>query len=315
MISGENEPDSGQKSESILKNSGISYAQIPRNLFRLTEIKGIQYSDTFLALRMFDWCHQKRKFPKFEVSIADLVKQTKMSRRQVMYGVERLSALGLFIARSKPGSITEYQWNEYFLQSGIFDEKRTSANFAPEHVQTLHQTDAKPAPELVQTLHGIYIEFLLDYLSKLYLEYFTAQKSLVKRIPPRRGQKGVAKDFATHRYISRREGWIEAIEASVKLSGYVRTYVALAGGFDIEKVAFPKAYLKKLVWDESHQWESKKKSHLFKNGTLDSDTIFLNWIEARKNRGQISEDQKNLEQVPVEITVMTGDEDFGEERV
>lgn len=298
-----------------MTGSGISYAQIPRNLFKLTEIKGIQYSDAFLALRMFDWSHQKRKFPKFEVSIADLVKQTKMSRRQVMYGVERLSALGLFIVRSEPGSITEYQWNEYFLLTGVFDERRTMANFAPVEVQSLHQSDAKSAPALVQSLHGIYIEFLLDYLSKYYLEYFRSNASLVKMVPPKRGQKGVAKDFATHYYISRRDGWLEAIEASIKLSGYVRTYLALAGGFNIEKVAFPKAYLKKVVWDESHQWEARKKSYLAKSGHLDSDQDFLLWLKARADRDHSFEEKKQTDELATEIVYMTGDEQCGEERL
>jgi hypothetical protein len=302
------------KSDSILTGSGISYAQIPRNLFRLTEVDHITPSDVLLALRMFDWCHQKRKFPKFEVSISDLVKATKLSRRQVLYGIDRLSALGLFIARITPGSMTEYQWNEYFLLTGNLDEKRASANFAPAQVQILHQPCANVAPVLVQNLHAIYIEFLLDYLFKLYLEYFSANISLVKRVPPKRGQKGVPKDFGTHYYVTRAQAWTEAIEASIKVGGYVRTYLACAGGFNIDSVSFPKAYLKKLIWDEVHQYESKKKSHLYKNGTLDSDEIFLTWLYERNKRGEIKESEKELDDLSVELIHMTGTEESGEER-
>jgi hypothetical protein len=307
--------NSTKKSDTILTGSGISYAQIPRSLFKLTEIESLTYSDMFLALKLFDHCHSKSKYPNFEISISDIVKITKMSRRQVMYGIDRLNALGVFIARINVGATTEYQWNEYFLQTGYLSRIDTSANSAPVDVQSLHQCDAELAPVLVQNLHGIYIEFILDYLSKLYLEYFASSESLVKRVPPKRGQKGVAKDFATHYYISRRDGWTEAIEASIKFGGYVRTYVALAGGFDIKKVAFPKAYLKKLIWDESHQYESKKNSHIAKNGTLDSDEIFLKWIEARHNRGKNTEEiENNLAGLKVELTYMSESDDSGEER-
>lgn len=305
---------SPEKSDTILTGSGISYAQIPRHLFKLTEIDSITYGDAFLALRMFDWCHQKRKFPRFKISHSDLAHITKMSRRAVMYGLDRLIDLQLIIARLDAGKVTEYQWNEYFLQTGFLNVPATSANSAHVPVQTLHITDANSAHVPVQTLHLIYIEFLLDYLSKLYLEYFASSKSLIKRIPPRRGQKGVAKDFATHLYITRKDAWKEAIEVAVKKGGYVRTYVALAGGFNIENVDYPKAYLRKLIWDESHQYESKKKSYLAKQGHLDSDDAFLRFLFERSNRGnEKTETETTTDELEVEITFMTGSESGGEE--
>lgn len=266
-----------QKNKTILTNSGISYAQIPRNLFKLTDYAGITYSDVMLALKMFDWCHEKRKFPKFTQSVSELVKITTLSRRQVMYGLDRLIDLRLIVARTSAGKTTEYQWNEYFLLTG----ELASASSAHPPVQSLHTSCAELAHLPVQTLHHTYIEFILDYIYILYKEYFKSEESLVKRIPPKRGIKGVAKDVATHLYVSRKDAWLEAIEASIKKGGYVRTYVALAGGFNIDQVNYPKSYLTKLIWDESHQYESKKKSHLANNGHLDDDQALLNFIQRR----------------------------------
>ena len=299
--------NSEKNSETILTGSGISYAQIPRNLFKLTEIEKITYADAFLALRMFDHCHQKRKFPKFKISLSDLAHITKMSRRQVMYGIERLIEIRVISMRLDAGKMTEYQWNQYFLQTGDFAQPDTSANSALVPVQSLHQTSAKSAPALVQSLHHIYIEFLLDYLFKLYLEYFRNPNPLIKRVPPKRGQKGVAKDFATHYYITRKDSWTEAIEEAIKKGGYVRTYLALVGGFNIDKVNYPKAYLKRLIWDEGHIWESQKKSYLAKQGHLDSDAAFLRFLKERSERGQHEEENENsTDETPVEITYMTG---------
>lgn len=233
-----------------------------------------------------------------------------MSRRQVMYGLDRLIALQVIVARLEAGKENEYQWNEYFLQTGFL----TSANSAHVPVQDLHIPCADSAHVPVQSLHHIYIEFLLDYLSKLFLEYFQSNESLIKRVPPKRGQKGVAKDFATHYYISRKDAWTEAIEAAVKKGGYVRTYVALAGGFNIDNVSYPKAYLTKLIWDESHQHESKKKSYLAKSGHLDSDETFLKFLSERKNRSEVTEEKYFSEETcEMELTYMTGMESAGEE--
>lgn len=216
-----------------------------------------------------------------------------------MYGIERLNDVGLFIVRNEAGSENEYQWNLYFLQTG----QLTRAESAHPPVQNLHTSCAKSAHPPVQNLHHIYIEFILDYLYILYKQYFTAQEFIKKRVPPKRGQKGVAKDFATHYFVSRQEEWKAAIEAATKKGGYARTYLALAGGFDIDNVAYPRSYLCKLIWDESHQWEAKKKSHLFNNGHLDTDDKFLNWILERSQRGQ-GEDLEAEFDADVEVTYM-----------
>lgn len=233
-----------------------------------------------------------------------------------MYGVERLIENRVLSVRQTAGKEAEYTWNTYFLQTGDLSIKDTSANLAQVDVQSLHTPCEKSAQVHVQTLHHIYIEFLLDYLSKLFLEYFKNPNPLIKRVPPKRGQKGVAKDFATNYYITRKDSWTEAINEAVKKGGYVRTYLACVGGFNIDQVNYPKAYLKKLIWDEGHQWESQKKSNLAKQGHLDSDAALLRFIKQRSERGYeaAEEDPKYFseETQEMELTYMTGEES-GEE--
>jgi hypothetical protein len=271
-----------EKSQNILAGSGISFAQVPRSLFKLKQQEGITAGDAWLALCLFDWCHDKRKFPEFEISYAEIVKVSAVARRQVVYSVQKLIDLRLLSARlvKERGELPRiiYKWNEYLLKTGEY----TIAKNAPVLVQEMHQSSAENAPILVQEMHPIYIEFILDYIYNFYRDYFASNSSLVKRVPKKRGQNGEPQSSGSYLYISRKDAWKEAIEAVQPKSGWVRIYVALAGGFNIDNVNHPTSYLRKVVWDESHQWESKKKSHLYNQGHLDSDEAFLKFILAKR---------------------------------
>lgn len=280
-----------EKSNSILHESGISYAQIPRKLFKLSRIEGITASDVLMALSIFDYCHDKRKYPKFELSHSQIAEVASVSRRQSMYGMQRLIEIRLFSVSLNGNKAATYQWNEFFLRTG----ELYGAKFSPVDVQNFHQRGEKLSPEEVKELHHVYIEFLLDFIYKLYKAYFDSNASLIKRVPGTRRPKGVPQGSGTLLYISRKEAWREAIQATSQKSQWVRIYCALAGGFNIEEVNHPTAYLKKIVFDEARQHESKRKSNLYNEGHLDSDLAFLNFIQERNRRGHVDNDEGTTE--------------------
>lgn len=276
-----------------LKPHAISWSKIPVHLFGLKKYDGISASDVLLAISMFDFCCQDKKtwysFPEFEIGYPDLAKRSFLSVRQVQVGIEHLVELGVILCEFRAPRKNKYTWRISFLQNGTTRQDIAADNldiFAWSDVQSLHGQHAKLACLTVQEMPGLYIEFTLDTLSRLYRDYFSSASTIKIRVPARKSgtKRSDPQGSGSVVELSRRAAWEEAILycATLKRSSWVRVYLTMVSGFNIDKVTHPKAYLKKLMWDESRQYESRKKSWLCSQGLLDNDDTFLRFIILKK---------------------------------
>lgn len=275
----------------FLEGSGITWTKIPKTLIQLRKNQGITSSDVLLAISMLDYAARRgHNLEWFAISYKNLAKIAFCTPRQAMIGVQRLIELRLISCVSESKLENKYKFSEHFLREGA-----PSENLSHGQMKIFHIEGENLSQEDVKDIHSIYIDLLIDKLYIFYRDYFATNQTIAKRIPAKKIKKSgdiiaAPQGSGTTVYLSREQAWREAISwAALSKAGYVRTYLALMGGFNIDEVDYPTAWLKKVLWDESRQYESKKKSYLYSCGYLDDDDTFLQFIlkngeEARERK-------------------------------
>lgn len=276
-----------EKNRSLLSGSGISFSQIPRNLFKLRHLEKLTYAEAFIALELFDWCHEKRSFPTFSISYSELARKAFCSQRMSIIAIQKLIDLNVLFVDLGRGGKNEYRWNIQFLETG----RAGYAELSHVHVKSLHMSCENSAHVHVKVLHTIYIEFILDYIYIFYKQYFSHHdRKIAWRIPSPKTKKGEPQGSGSTIYLTRREAWeraisevaLASIEKNPNKNIFAPIYLVLMGGFNIEGVRHPKSYLKKIINDPTKIYESKKKSGF--SEFLEDDSSFGEYIQRHNER-------------------------------
>ena len=262
-------------SEYFFKNCGVAFSQIPSVLFALRKSKNLTIGQSYLALDLMDYCHNKST-ESFDISFKQMQDRTGMNVRTLQDGIKKLIEIGILshTAQISPQFKNSYSWNMGFLSN-------TRKNL-------LTGVSKKHYGGLVKNTKGGYGNLLSLYIESFYNSFRISFRSFFNE----RDQDG-SEFFYTFRNFKSKESktknvprsiaWRNAFNEVLKM-GYadplVRLFIFILSNPELNLVRFPKKFL-------INELSNGEKYHKFKNKMnypdwLESDELLIEHLKKEK---------------------------------